>query len=318
MLCIPDICPNVAETESKDWIVTGGAGFIGSNLLDRLLETGGGICIDNFHTGNENNLKTANGKGSFKLIRGNSSSITEVDKGIPTIFHLGFYSASPMYRSDPLLVSEVIRDMISVLEYARKNDSRIVFSSTSSIYNGIVPPHKEDVIPGVTDFYTEARIAAERMSELYVRLYGINVSAMRFFSVFGPHEESKKEYANLATQFYWNLRKGESPVIYGNGEQRRDFVYVEDVVNALVLAAENNKGYNVYNVGSGKNYSLNELMEKLNGLLGTSIKAKYIEMPIKNYVMETLADTTKAQEKIGFKASINLDEGLEKIKEYYR
>ena len=93
-----------------------------------------------------------------------------------------------MYRENPHRVAEVIDGMISVLELARKNDCPVVFSSTSSIYNGIKPPHREDVIPGVTDYYTEGRIEAERLSELYYRLYGLNVSAMRFFSVYGFHE----------------------------------------------------------------------------------------------------------------------------------
>ena len=312
------VSPSVSSSKSNMAIVTGAAGFIGSNLVSRLSGDSKILAIDNLHTGNVANLKDSISTGNVEFVEKDASEILTVGKEADTVYHLGFYSASPMYRDNPLRVSEIVKGIISVMEYARKNDSRVVFSSTSSIYNGIEPPHREDIIPGVTDFYTEARIASERISELYSGLYGLDVSAMRFFSVYGEHEEYKKTYANLVTQFYWDMRKGESPVIYGDGEQKRDFVYVGDVVNALVLAAEKNRGFNVYNVGYGKNYTLNEMVGKLNGLLGTSIKPNYIEMPVKNYVMETLADTTKAAEKIGFRAGVSLDQGLLKLKEYYK
>ncbi len=296
-------------------IVTGGAGFIGSNLVEALSKDNSVIVVDNLHTGSRDNI-SGPVKSGVKFLKKDARDIGEIKEKVSCIYHLGFYSASPMYRENPHLVAEVIDGMISVLELARKNDCPVVFSSTSSIYNGIKPPHREDVIPGVTDYYTEGRIEAERLSELYYRLYGLNVSAMRFFSVYGFHEDAKHGYANLATQFMKAMIKNEQPVIYGDGTQRRDFVFVTDVVDAL-LRASTSKGFEVYNVGSGVNYSLNELVDKINNLLGSSISAKYIEMPVKNYVMETLADTTKASRKLGFKARIDLDSGLRTLAKYY-
>ena len=296
-------------------IVTGGAGFIGSNLVEALSKDNHVIVVDNLHTGSRENISGPEKSGT-RFIRQDVRKIGDIKDKIACIYHLGFYSASPMYRENPHLVSEVIDGMISVLELARKNDCPVVFSSTSSIYNGIKPPHREDVIPGVTDYYTEGRIESERISELYHNLYGLNVSAMRFFSVYGFHEDSKHGYANLATQFMKAMIKKERPVIYGDGTQRRDFVFVTDVVDALIKASKS-KGFEVFNVGSGVNYSLNDLVKKLNVLLNTSISAEYIEMPVKNYVMETLADTTKAQKKLGFKAKIDLDSGLRTLANYY-
>lgn len=298
----------------NNFIVTGGAGFIGSNLVEELARKGNVLVFDNLHTGSRENLDHDNPAISFS--QGDSKEISKMNTKPDTIFHLGIYSASPMYRENPMLVGEVINGMISVLELARKSDSNVVFASTSSIYNGIKPPHGENVIPGVTDYYTEARIGAERMSELYNKLYGINVAAMRFFSVYGYHEDAKRSYANLATQFYKSMKKDERPVIYGDGTQRRDFVFVTDVVRALILASSV-KGYDVFNVGSGKNYSLLELVEKINRLLGKSIEPEFVEMPVKNYVMETLADTSKAEKLLGFKAEVSLDEGLKKLNSYY-
>lgn len=302
--------------KDKKVIVTGGAGFIGSNLVEKLVSDNEVLVIDNLHTGNNENLREFE-SDNLRVLNQDARNLHKLDYDADVVFHLGFYSASPMYRKEPTLVSEVVAGMISVLEYAREHETPVVFSSTSSIYNGVEPPHREDIIPGVTDLYTEARIASERLGQLYNTLYGVNVSAMRFFSVYGNHEKAKAGFANLASQFLWAMKSGESPVLYGDGEQRRDFVFATDVVDALIKASDH-KGFDVFNVGYGKNYSLNELVDKLNDMLGTSIKPEYIEMPVKNYVMETLADTSKAEKVIGFRAGIDLDRGLKLINEYYR
>lgn len=302
----------MVEISGKNIIVTGGSGFIGSNLVEGLYKENKVHVIDNMHTGSKENLEEANKSGNVILHESDVKNINSLGINADFIFHLGMYSASPMYRKNPHLVSDVVDGMISVLEYAKEHKAQVVFASTSSIYNGLNPPHKEDMIPKVTDYYTEARIATERLAELYSKLHGVNVAAMRFFSIYGRHEKSKGGYANLITQFIWEIKKGESPVIYGDGTQKRDFVYVSDVVEALIRATSI-KGFEVLNVGTGKNYTVNEMVEKINAALGTSMSPKYIEMPVSNYVMETLADTKKAEEMIGFKASVSLDEGIKRI-----
>ncbi len=301
--------------EGKEILVTGGAGFIGSNLVGELSKKNHIYVIDSLHTGSLNNLKEYE---NVEFIKDYVKNISNYSLFPDYIFHIGVYSASPMYKANPYLVHEAINDMIAVLELAKKNKTPVVFASTSSIYNGIQPPHREDAIPLVTDFYTETRIAIERLANLYSKLYDLDISAMRFFSVYGYHEKSKRIYANLVSQFLWAMMSDQQPLIYGDGEQRRDFVFVDDVVDALILAATKNKGFGIYNVGTGINYSLNELVEKLNKHLKKDIQPKFIENPMaKTYVHETLADVTRAKEVLGFNPKITLDEGIIKLVKYY-
>jgi len=289
-------------------LVTGGAGFIGSHLVEALLADGGEVVVlDNMHTGSPANL--AGLQGSLKLIRTSCNDLPGLDLHPEKIYHLGIPSSSPMYKANPLLVGEAINGFISVLELARRSGARLVYASSSSLYSGLLPPHREDMTLQVTDYYTEARLAMERLAELYHRLYAVSSAGMRFFSVYGPREESKKQYANMVSQFLWQMRRGEVPMIYGDGGQTRDFTHVYDVVRALRLAmASDYQG--VLNVGTGKANSFNEVIGMINAELGTDIKQKYIENPIKNYVRDTLADTGKCREVLGFEAKISLEEGI--------
>lgn len=292
-------------------LVTGGAGFIGSNLVEALLQEGHSVTVlDNMHTGSEENLKGL----KVNLIKAEVGNLGKYDLGKPeVIFHQGVYSSSPMYKENPHLVAKAINDFITLLEFAKKNGSQIIFASTSSIYNGITPPHKEGIVPKVTDLYTEARIAMERLAELYHNLYGMKIIGLRYFSVYGPKEDSKGRYANLISQFLWAMIKGEAPIIYGDGTQTRDFTYIDDVVRANILAMKSGVKFGMYNVGTGRSYTLNQMTGILNKCLGTSIMPRYVENKIKNYVHATLADTTKAKKELGFQAKVALEEGVKKL-----
>lgn len=292
-------------------LVTGGAGFIGSNLVEALLKNGEEVVVlDNMHTGSPANLVGL--KGSINLIQAGCNELPRLDLQPEKIYHLGIPSSSPMYKANPFLVGEAINGFISVLELARRSGARLVYASSSSLYSGLLPPHREDMSIAVTDYYTEARLAMERLAELYHRLYGVGSAGMRFFSVYGPREESKKKYANMVSQFLWQMRRGEEPVIYGDGSQTRDFVHVHDVVRALRLAMESDY-QGVLNVGTGRACSFNEVIGMINAELGTDIKQKYVENPIKNYVRNTLADTGKCQKALGFQARISLEEGIRRL-----
>lgn len=296
-------------------LVTGGAGFIGSNLVEDLLASGMDVVVlDNFTTGSRENLEGLS--GNLRIIEGSCLELQNLDPSPQAIYHLGIPSSSPMYKRNPLLVGEAISGMIAVLELAKKTGARVVYASTSSLYSGQTPPHREEMEVFVTDYYTEARFAMERMAELYGKLFGVRAVGMRFFSVYGPHEAAKKEYANIVTQFLWEMMAGRVPVIYGDGSQTRDFVYVRDVVSALRLAmASNCTG--ALNVGTGRSYSFNAVVEILAERMGLDLKAEHVDNPIKNYVRDTLADTTKAEEVLGFRARYTLEEGIREIIDYY-
>jgi len=290
-------------------LVTGGAGFIGSNLVEALIDDYEVTVLDNFHTGSMDNLAAVN--KDITVIKGSCNDCLTFGLKPDIIFHLGIPSSSPMYKKNPLLVGEAINGMINIMELAKQAESKkVVFASSSSLYNGLTPPHKEDMEIKVTDFYTEARLAIERIAELYHTLYGIDYAALRFFSVYGPHEEAKRQYANMISQFLWEMKAGRAPVIFGDGTQTRDFTYVKDLVEGIILAS--GKGTGIINLGTGKAYSFNDIVEALNDRLRTKIKPVYKNNPISNYVMHTLADTSKMAT-LGFKPKYSLEKGIEML-----
>jgi UDP-glucose 4-epimerase len=290
--------------------VTGGCGFIGSNLVGRLVRDGHSVTVfDNLHTGSLKNIEGLN----VTFHNEPYSKLSELVPDADVLFHIGMPSSTPMYKNDPRLVGATIADAIEIFEYAKQKGCKIVYASSSSVYNGNRLPYREDMPIYVTDFYTEARYAIERLAKLYNILYGLKSVGMRFFSVYGPKEEFKKQYANIVSQFLWAMRKNESPVIYGDGVQTRDFTHVNDVIEALLLAWKKDFGLEIFNVGTGVAHTFNQVIEILNRLLGTNIKPDYRPNPISNYVFSTLADTTKAEKVLGFKAKITLEQGLRTI-----
>lgn len=296
-------------------LVTGALGFIGSNITERLVKEGHEVfALDNMHTGSESNVDKV--KDRIKIFKMNSGDLGEIDEKFDVILHNGIYSSSPMYKKDPYLFAKAVDEWISVLEYARKNGSKVIFASTSSLYNGIKPPHREDAHPFIMDFYSEARYAMERLAKLYTDFYSMTVTGLRYFSVYGPHEKAKGGYANLVTQFLWKMKAGERPVIFGDGTQTRDFTYVDDVVEANMLAISHPKS-GIFNVGTGRGTSLKDVVRILNQKLGTSLEPKYEPNTIKNYVQHTLADTSKAEKELGFRAKINLEDGIGRLIKYY-
>jgi len=290
-------------------LVTGGAGFIGSHLIYALKNRCEVTVIDNLSLGDKRNVPK---DVFFKRMSVADLECSHVQYDV--VFHLGIPSSSPMYKANPYLVGRTINEMITVLECCKRWDAKLIYASTSSIYNGNPLPFREDMPVYVSDFYTECRYAMERLANLYYELYRVPSVGLRFFSVYGENEWHKGKYANLVSQFLWSIMKDEPPVIFGDGSQTRDFIYVGDVVGALLKSMRfllENNVCEIFNVGTGRAYSFNELVGIINRMLGKNVQPKYVENPIPNYVFHTLADTKKAGKILGFKAKVTLEKGVE-------
>lgn len=283
------------------YVVTGGSGFIGSNLVKELVKQGEKVfVVDNLSTGSKSNLKGVELAGFCNSITDTLLNTMDVEG----IFHLGMPSSSPLYDKDPLLVSRTTQEFILLQEYLKSNKVKMVLSSTSSLYNGNLLPWKEGMPIHVTSYYSEARYYLERLAELYNQLYSTQTVILRLFSVYGPGEDSKLVFANLITQLIWAKKKGKPFLVYGDGEQTRDVVFVSDVIDAFIRAMKSNVTFDVFNVGTGVNNSVNKLAE----LIGADIQ--HIPNPLANYVQSQLADTTKINNFLGWKPAVSIEEGI--------
>jgi len=302
-------------------LVTGGAGFIGSTLACELARNGNEVVVlDDMSLGKADNLTGYEGKIMTRV--GDITKPADVEAAMEDaeqVYHYASASSAPMYEPDPRRATQVtFNGFINVLEAARKfGIKKIVYASSSSVYGNNPTPHREDQAINPISFYISAKMSKEFYARVYSRMYGMTIAAMRFFSVYGPKEKHKGKYANVLSQFLWKMKKGESPVIYGDGTQTRDYIYVDDVVRCCMLAME--KGADgVFNVGTGKAASFNDVVTALNKAMKTSVKPSYIPNPIAgNYVAHTLADTKKAEKELGFKARYSLEDGVRELMKYY-
>lgn len=299
-------------------LVTGGAGFIGSHLVEALLERGHEVVIlDNFFLGRRENLVPF--LREVELVRGSVTDaklLRRITRGVDLIFHQAAASSSPMFMKDLEGAFYVnVMGFLRLLEAAKESGvGRVVHASTSSIYGSNPVPWREDMKVEPPNFYAASKLACEHLGRLYSLEHGVETVALRYMSVYGPREESKGGYANLVSQFLWWMEKGERPVIWGNGRQTRDFVYVKDVVRANLLAAKARRvSGEVINVGTGKETSLNELVGILNRILGTDLKPKYVKIPVKNYIFRQKADLRKARRLLGYQPEYTLEEGIREI-----
>ncbi len=300
-------------------LVTGGAGFIGSNLAESLVKRGHEVIVlDNFFLGIAKNLEKI--KKDIELVKGDirdSELLLKITKGVDVIFNQAAASSSPMFKEnleDALSVN--IDGFVRILNAAKINNiKRVIYASTSSIYGNSKPPLREDMKLDPVNFYASSKLMNEHLAVLYGVEYGVETVGLRYMSIYGPHEDGKTKYANMATQFLWEIREGKPPIIYGDGNQTRDFTYVMDVCKMNMLAATAKKKMmgEVFNVGTGKATSLNELVSIINKLLGKNIRPKYEDMPFNNYISVQQADISKAKNILGYKPEYTLEKGLSEI-----
>lgn len=286
-------------------LVTGGAGFIGSNIANNLSREKhtAVVALDDLSLGRPINLSQ-----SVKFVTGSVMDYEltlEISKGCDYIFHSAAKSSSPMFKNDPREGVDInALGFMNVMESAKRNQvKKVIFASSSSIYNDLPIPFKESQTITPKTFYEASFYCREILAKSYYLENGLNSIGLRYFSVYGPNEKHKGKFANNISQFLWTMTNGDSPIIYGDGTQTRDFTFVDDVVQANILALQSEgREFGIYNIGTGIETSFSRIVEIINQHLGTDIRGVYVDNPIKNYVQKTKADISLAKSELGYDA----------------
>jgi len=312
---------------SEVFVVTGGAGFIGSHVVERLLADHPAATIrvfDNFSTGALGNLPFASAAGErLEIVKGDVRDLEAVERvvqGAGVVFHQAAMRSVPRSVSDPLGANENnVTGTLHVLEAAKRAGvRRVVYASSSSVY-GDRPelPKREDQPPAPISPYAVSKAANEQYAAVWTRLYGLETVGLRYFNVFGPRQDPASEYAAVIPRFIlWALR-GAPVEVHGDGRQSRDFTYIDNVVDANLLAARAPKASGeAFNVGCGDRVSLLDIIDRLEKLLGRPVERRHTP-PRAGDVPHTLADVGKAERLLGYRPGVEFDEGLRRTLEYF-
>lgn len=297
-------------------VVTGGAGFIGSHLAEELVDQGYYVVIlDDLSTGKLENIAELLKKDNVEFIQGDITDLPLLQKllhGIKYVFHQAALARVPRSIADPVASNEVnIKGTLNVLMAAKENRVRkVIYASSSSIY-GDAPtlPLREDMLPNPLSPYALTKLASEYYCVIFRQIYGLSTVCLRYFNVYGSRQDPNSQYATVIPAFIARIARNLSPVIFGDGEQSRDFTFIKDVVGANILAAEND-AEGVYNIGSGKNIAINRLAEIVLNLIQKDLKPIY-QKPRPGDPKHALADISKAKI-FGYEPKWSLEDGLKK------
>lgn len=305
------------------YLVTGGAGFIGSNTVDELVRRGHSVVVlDDLSTGKEENLADVRSKITF--VKGSIIELEAVQKAIhqaECVIHLAARTSVPRSVKDPLETNRInVEGTLNVLVAARDNKvKRLVFAASSSAY-GETPtlPKIESMDARPISPYGVSKFVGELYASVFGRCYGLETVCLRYFNIFGPRQDPDSPYSGVLSRFAKAFLEDEQPIVFGDGEQTRDFTYVENAVQANLLACEApGASGEVFNIGTGERISLNQTLELLTRISGKTLPAKY-EPPREGDIRDSQADISKAREVLGYEPTVPFSEGLERTFEWYR
>jgi UDP-N-acetylglucosamine/UDP-N-acetyl-alpha-D-glucosaminouronate 4-epimerase len=305
------------------YLVTGGAGFIGSHTVDELVRRGHGVVVlDDLSTGKEENLADVRNKITF--VKGSITDIEAVQKAMlqaDYVIHLAARTSVPRSVKDPMETNRInVEGTLNVLVAARDNKvKRVVFAASSSAY-GETPtlPKTEAMQPQPISPYGVSKYAGELYAQTFGRCYGLENVSVRYFNIFGPRQDSDSPYSGVLSRFATAFLVEEPPIVYGDGEQTRDFTYVDNAVQANLLACEApSAAGGVFNIGTGGRISLNQTLEYFRRISGKKLEARY-EPPREGDIRDSQADIAKAREVLGYEPTVGFEEGLERTFEWYR
>jgi nucleoside-diphosphate-sugar epimerase len=304
-------------------LVTGGAGFIGSHVVRGLLGRGRKVrVLDDFSTGYRRNLEEV--AGEIELLEGSicdPETVAAACAGVEVVYHIAARASVPRSVEDPRTAHDVnITGSLNVLMAARSAGCRrVVYSASSSAY-GDTPtlPKTEDMQPIPLSPYAVSKLAPEQYAAVWAHVYGLETISLRYFNVFGPRQDPNSAYAAVIPAFVTRMVRGERPVVFGDGEQSRDFCYIDNVVDANLRAGETAglKG-EVVNIACGERTTLNQIIAAINVALGTDIAPEY-RPPRAGDVRHSLADIRAAQRVIGYVPKVFFAEGLQRSIEFYK
>jgi nucleoside-diphosphate-sugar epimerase len=305
------------------YLVTGGAGFIGSNLVDELLRRGHSVVVlDDLSTGSEDNLAAVRSKIDFRV--GTIADLATVQSacvGVDYVIHLAARTSVPKSVLDPLETNKVnIDGTLHVLVAARDAKvRRFVYAASSSAY-GETPtlPKTESMPPDPISPYGVTKLVGELYAQVFGRVYGLENAAVRYFNVFGPRQDPTSQYSGVLSRLMLAILKGEPLVIYGDGEQSRDFTYIDNIVDETLRACDaTGASGKVFNGGTGARITLNEVVRLLEKLTGKKLEVKY-DPPRPGDILHSQADVSLARKVLGYEPSVLFEEGLKRTWDWYK
>lgn len=309
---------------TSKFLVTGGAGFIGSNIADEIIRQGGRVVIlDNFATGFRENLEEIN--GDFEFVEGDlndDGKLRKAVEGVEIIFHQAALPSVPRSVNNPEETHQAcVNGTFNLLLKAKENNvRRVIYAASSSAYGDKeVLPKVETMLPEPLSPYAAAKLMCEYYCQVFTKVYGLETVCLRYFNVFGPRQNPGSQYSGVISRFIDALMRGQTPVIYGDGEQSRDFTYIANVVNANIKASQTDKGIGeVINAANGERVSLNELLIILKKITDTQdVKAEY--QPARaGDVKHSQADNNRAVECLGYEKLVGLEEGLQRTIDWWK